>query len=98
MATGGRAVEQLTNYQIVSLAAAISSPNMETIAFGYMDFSDELIKSLKNEHRGNAEAFNRDIINKWASKNSGPDQVKVSYYKRTMLKMLYSYLKLQLLI
>ena len=53
---------QLTNRQFVQLGRAISSPDMESIALGYLQFDEEIIKSLHYEHRGNAEAFNRDIL------------------------------------
>ena len=61
MATGG-ASEQLTHRQIVRLATAISDHNMAAIAEGYMDISDETIKNVKYENKGNPEAFNREII------------------------------------
>ena len=68
---------QLTNLQYVRLGRAISSLNMESIALGYLNFDDETIKNLHYEHRGNAEAFNRDILKRWAYQNPSPDQVKV---------------------
>ena len=68
---------RLTNLQYVRLGRAISSPDMESIALGYLNIDKAVIKSLKNAHRENTEAFNRDIIELWANRNSGPDQVKV---------------------
>ena len=68
---------QLTNHQYVQLGRAISRPDMESIALGYLNFDDETIKSLRYEHRGNYEAFNRHILKRWANKNPGSDQVKV---------------------
>ena len=68
---------QLTNKQIVRLAASISVCNMEIIAEGYLDINEETLKSLRHEHRENPEAFNRDIIKRWAYMNPGPDQVQV---------------------
>ena len=68
---------QLTNPHYVRLGRAIASPDMESIALGYLNFDDETIKNLQYEHRGNAEAFNRDILKRWAYQNPGPDQVKV---------------------
>ena len=69
--------QYLTNHQYVQLGRAISSPNMESIALGYLNFDEETIKNLHYEHRGNAEAFNRDILKRWANHNSGSHQVKV---------------------
>ena len=68
---------QLTNRQYVQLGRAISSPDMESIAIGYLNEEEETIKSLSYESRGNFEAFNRDIPKRWANKNPGSDQVQV---------------------
>ena len=76
MATGGP-WEQLTREQIVRLAAAISSDTMASIAEGYMDISDEIVKNIRRDE-GDSEAFNRAILLYWANKH--PDnQVEVSY-------------------
>ena len=67
---------QLTNRQLVRLAASISGDNMESIAEGYLDISPETIKNLKAVNRHNSEAFNREILRTWISKNSeNPRQV-----------------------
>ena len=76
---------QLTNRQYMQLGRAISSPDMESIALGYLQFDEEIIKSLRHENRGNFEAFNRDIIKRWANKNSGSDQVRVRAFKNREL-------------
>ena len=70
---------QLTNRQYVQLGRAISSPDMESIALGYLNIDLMIIKSKQFEHRGNCEAFNRDILKRWANKNPGPCQVQVRY-------------------
>ena len=72
---------QLTNRQYMQLGRAISSPDMESIALGYLPFDEEIIKSLRHENRGNFETFNRDILKRWANKNSGSDQVRVRAFK-----------------
>ena len=79
MATGGRSGE-ITNRQYVELGRAISRPNMESIALGYLNIDQETIDSLKVQHRENTEAFNREIIRIWAYKNSESDQAKVRDY------------------
>ena len=61
--------DQLTRKQIVRLAAAISADNMAAIAEGYMDIDDVTIKNLQYENKGQAQAFNRDIIKYWKCKN-----------------------------
>ena len=76
MATVGNS-DQLTNNQIVRLAATISANNMAAIAEGYMDISSETIKNKKYENKDDAEAFNREIIRYWMNKNPG-NQVEVS--------------------
>ena len=68
--------QQLTDKQIVRLAAAISMDNMESIAEGYMDLSTETVKNIWRENRGKAEAFNRAVIRCWGNKNF-EDQVQV---------------------
>ena len=74
MAAGG--ADQLTRRQIVRLASAISADNMESIAEGYLDVSNETLKNLWRENQGKAEAFNRDIIRYWSHKNP-ENQVQV---------------------
>ena len=74
MATGGNP-EQLTNRQIVRLAAAISADNMTSIAEGYMDISPAIVKNIRRDE-SNSEAFNREIIRYWMNKNPN-NQVKV---------------------
>ena len=69
---------RLDTRQRVRLAKAISLPNMETIALGYMGFEEEEIKSLTDEHKGKADRINRDILQKWCYKNAGDTQTKVS--------------------
>ena len=76
MATGGDTGE-ITNRQYVALGRAISRPNMESIALGYLSIDQETIDSLKVTHRDNPEAFNREIIRKWSYKCSQSDQVQV---------------------
>ena len=78
MATGGEG--QLTNNQIVRLAAAISSRDMESIALGYLDIEEETIKNFKDARRDNLEAFNRDIIQHWVCKNPEPNQAEVQLF------------------
>ena len=73
----GKDASRLSNLQYVQLGRAISSPDMESIAVGYLNFDEETIKSLRYESRGNFEAFNRDILRRWAYQNPGPDQVEV---------------------
>ena len=71
---------RLSKRQYVRLARAISSPDMESIALGYLNTEEETVKNLRYEHRGNAEAFNRDILMRWAYQNPGSDQVQVKIF------------------
>ena len=75
MAAGGDWT--LTNSDIARLAAAVSSTNMDTIAVRYLDMDPDTLESMKDEHRGKAEAFNREVIKRWAYKHPSPHQVKV---------------------
>ena len=72
--------QQLSNNQIVRLAAAISADNMESIAEGYMNIAPERVKNIWIENQGKAEAFNRAIIRLWANTNPA-DQVAVSWFR-----------------
>ena len=65
----GKRGQQLTRKQIVHLAAAISADNMASIAEGYLDIDDTTIKNLQYENKDNAEAFNREIIRRWAKRH-----------------------------
>ena len=78
MATEGS--HQLSEKNIVQLAAAIAAKDMKTIAEGYLDITPETVKNKLYETLGDAEAFNRDIIRYWANKNSGSEQVKVLFF------------------
>ena len=72
----GRRSEQLTNRQIVRLAAAISVDNMASIAEGYMDIAPETVKYIRRDASNSGE-FNREIIRYWMNKNPG-NQVEVN--------------------
>ena len=76
MATGKNDPDQLSRRQIVRLAAAISTDNMESIAEGYLDISPETVKNIRRD-TSNSEAFNRDVIGYWCHKNLD-NQVQVS--------------------
>ena len=60
---------QLTGERVVSLAAAIPADEMRAIAEGYMGISQVSVKNLLYENIGQAEAFNREVIRKWAHQN-----------------------------
>ena len=79
MATGGDTGE-ITNRQYVELGRAISRPNMESIALGYLNIDQETLDSMKVKHREDIEAFNRDVLRTWAYQHAGPDQVMVSIF------------------
>ena len=69
MAAGGE--DRLTDAHIARLAASISTRDLESVALVYLGIGIETIKSLRDQHRENLEALNRDIFQKWANKNSG---------------------------
>ena len=72
---------ELSGSQIVRLAKEISTQAMESFAEGYLEIRDTTIKSLKEQHKNNMEAFNRDLIRTWTYKNPGECQVEVSVTK-----------------
>ena len=71
----------LTPRQIVRIAATISVNLLITIAEGYMDINDEIIKNMQVENKDDTDAFKREIIKVWRHKNP-EDQVKVSSENR----------------
>ena len=68
---------ELTDGQIERLASFIPSKNMESIAEGAMSIIFENIMDLKDKHRGDAKAFNRQIIRQWVQDNPATNQVQV---------------------
>ena len=68
---------QLTNYQYMKLAEAISGHNMETIAQGYLNIDSETISSIKQDNFYKAAPSNRGMLEKWANMNMGRNQTKV---------------------
>ena len=75
MATGGSG--RLTNKEMIRLAEAITGKHMEEIAMLYFDIDWEEVENSKRDHRDDVKAFNRDMLRKWAFKNSGQNQVQV---------------------
>ena len=69
--------ERLTNRQIVRLARDISADNMTSIAEGYMDIDNEMVKNIRRDE-SNSEASNRAILRYWANKHPD-DQVQVGW-------------------
>ena len=69
---------QLTNYQYMKLAEAISGHNMETIVQGYLNIDSETISSIKQDNFYKATPSNRGMLEKWANMNMGRNQTKVS--------------------
>ena len=76
MATGGDWT--LDDSTIAQLAPHISIHDMATIALSYMKISAATLKNLKDDTRGSAEAFNREVLQTWRNRYSGPDQRLVS--------------------
>lgn len=65
---------QVTEEQRFRLARAISRPNMESIAVGYLGFDEDTVETLVDKYRGNPEAFNREVIRRWINKHQGTTQ------------------------
>ena len=60
---------QLTQLQIVRLAAKIAAKNMAPIAEGYMGIDEATIENKKYENKDDADAFNRAMLRTWANRN-----------------------------
>ena len=67
----------LAGYHIQELAKIIPLDTMKTIAEGKLGFTNVEIDHCWSNTK-HAQTFNADIIRKWAHKNRGIDQVKVS--------------------
>ena len=79
------AENHLTSRQIVRLADTISSDSMKKIARDYMKLGLEDIVSIKDENKGNKQAFVRDILRQWRSRSSSSDRVKVNLFRSISL-------------
>ena len=66
----------LSNRQIVQLARAIASTDLEAIALEHFYIDEETIRNLRFDHIENAQAFNRSILRIWMHRNGGTNQVK----------------------
>ena len=66
----------LTNRQIVQLAKAIASIDLEAIALEYFHIDEEAIRNLRSDQRESAEVFNRSILRNWMHRNRGTNQVQ----------------------
>ena len=73
---------KLSNLQIVRLGVEISISAMESLAKGYLEISDARIESLKEQHKHNMDAFNRELITIWSYRNPGENQVEVTVTKQ----------------
>ena len=82
-----RESNQLTQKQIIRLAAAVSTDDMAAIAEGYMDIADALIKNLQYDNRDDAQGFNRGIIRHWANKHR-ENQVQVIFIRTCLGKFI----------
>ena len=68
---------ELSSSQFVRLGAEISIHAMEPFAEEYLGINDATIKNIKEENKYSMETVNRELIKKWANRNSGRNQVKV---------------------
>ena len=72
--------KQLSNYQIMLLAAKIPKETMKTIAGkDFMDLGREALESLEEDYGDDDdEEFNRTVIRRWANMSS-TDSAKVKF-------------------
>ena len=67
----------LSLQQISHITAVISARDMAMIAEGYMDISQETIRSLQYENKESPDRFKRQIFATWCEANPGMNQAKV---------------------
>ena len=77
MAAGGS--KKLSDDLIGRLAESISVTSMETIAINYLKIPFETVENIRFNHRGDAVALNRSLLNLWKCMNPGDTQVQVSF-------------------
>ena len=83
MATGAH----ITNKERVRLARTISSGVLESIAIEYLDFDEDVLINMREEHKDNLERFKREVLKTWMYQNSGIDHRKVEIIFRLFLQI-----------
>ena len=68
--------ERLTNRQITDIAEEISLHRMTKIAYKYFKLNEGMLENIKLNSPGDAEAQSREMLRRWANKNS-KQQVQV---------------------
>ena len=67
----------MTQWQIMMIAAELSPVTMRCVARDLMGFSEEFIDAIQGDNKGYGEAFKREILQQWT--NMQPEnQVKVT--------------------
>ena len=75
MATGGDS-RPLTDAMLARLAHTITRYSMEQIALAYLNFREKDIKSLRQTHLEDTEAFKRQILLIWKNRSNASVWVK----------------------
>ena len=68
--------ERLRNRQITYLAEAIDINKRTKIAYKYFGLNEGTLENIKVNKAGDAEAQSREILRRWAHRNS-QDQIQV---------------------
>lgn len=70
---------KLSNQQIGELGASsfISTANLESVAQRYLFLKPETLATLREEYRGNSEAYRREIFIRWKNMHANGHQRKV---------------------
>ena len=87
MATCGGDMD-LRDDLIGRLAESISVTNMKTIAINYLKISFETVENIRSNHREDAVALNRSLLNLWRYMNPGGNQVQVSFGKTSISRVI----------
>ena len=61
----------------VRLARTISSGVLESIAIEYLDFDEDALVNLREEHKDDQELFKREVLKRWMYQTSGTDHRQV---------------------
>ena len=69
--------QRLTDKLIAELSRNVAGGKMESLALGFLGADGDRVEALKEEHRGKAEPFNRNILRDWRNSNPVDNQVQV---------------------
>ena len=68
----------ITDQEIGRLASVFSPQELSSIAVNYLGIKEYELKNMDYEHRGDTEAYKREILKTWKYRNPSPDAKSVN--------------------